>query len=709
MTRLLDSFDRARGDSDKDIHFALALGRLFDSIEQGEDLDEGTRLHLEEMEGEYLLPELVKNLEKWYGEEDDFESVQEALSLLENGIDDAVDSGWLQVATEYYYRLIRLKAGLSGHDASDEISQALNYLESHHVSVSSQFTTPIIEVVLSNLDDIESSEVVEWEQLIQDIASEHQSGNRFDREREYLRLLRRLKIKRGEGTAVVEESLIESYRSEADLAAADSDLRKSDILQSGVNECSEYMSDSTKREWKQEALKARRQGSQNELAELSIDDLDVDGSDALDLEEALHQEMEEVTQAYVDWFKDLKEDSGSGTYALYCLALSSRLIPDPNRLRLSTEEFVMSQLVQRQMISPEAHTYEVDPSEVDTIPRSYSHVVVSKMSSLGNALYRLIKEGHLSVTDFFALFRIGDSLSSDTEAFLVDALFDLFEDNHVQALFVLVPHLEGVIVDTLDSIGRPAYTIIEEGTQQQQLGGLFIEASGLFGNDYSMYLRYRYTSREGLNLRNRLSHGQLRYRNASYLNSVLTLFDIVKCMITLNTSAYLARFSIPNRALSPPTHYGQSTDLSLFTDLNRQIIGYGRSEDDHHIVVIRVNSLDEVTELFIDDGRIERYLIEGVGHSREELQNEIEQLREDHPTIPEEIDYTWLDQDDLLLEAIMEILEAEVDADSDSLKKEWLFEKAKERGIDESTANICLSRLEEEGEVEESEDTVSLR
>ncbi len=708
MVRLIDSLDTARGDPSKDIHFALELGRLFDSIAQGESLREDTRLHLEEMEGEYLLPDLVEHLEVWYREED-FEAAQEALTHLQAGFDDAVDNDWLQVATQYLHRLISLKAGLAGHEASDEMDQALDFLEHNHSQVSSQFVTPVIEIVLTNLDAVSPSDVASWEQLLEDIAASHRSANRFDQQREFLRLLRQLHVKQGDSTDDVEEQLIESYRAKANLAATDSRMRKSDILQSGVSECGPYMSDSTKREWKQEALQARRQGSQEELVELSLDDLDVDGLDGESLEEAAFEEMEEITQAYVDWFKDIEDTWGSSTYALYCLALSPSLIPDPNRIRLTTEQYVFTELAQRQIISPEAHTYSVDPSNVDAIPSSYSRAAATRMSTLGNALYRLMKEGHLSISNFIALFRIGDSLSPDTEAFLTDALVDLFDDNHVQALFVLVPHLEAVIVDTMESIGRPAYTITEQGTQQQLLGGLFIEDRDLFGSDYAMYLRYRYTSREGTNLRNRLSHGQLRYPNATYLNSVLTLFDIVKCLITLNSAPYLARFSIPNRTLSPSTHYNQTTDLSLFTDLNRQIIGHGRSEDDHTIVVLRENRHDEITECFVDNGGIDRYRIDGIGHTREDLQSEIDRLREDHPTIPQKIEYTWLDRGDLILEALMGLIEEEMDADTDSLSKEKLFEKAQTRGIDESTARFSLDQLEDNGEIDQSEDTVALK
>ncbi len=707
MARILDSWDTARGDPDKDIHFAIELRTLFDSLEQSEDLSEDTRIHLDEMEGEYLLPELVSNLDDWYTEED-FQSAREALTLLQEGIDDAFDNNWLQVAAQYYHRLICLKAGLQGHEVNDEAEQALDFLEENYPKVSSQFVIPIIEIVLKNTDDLSASELDNWDDLVDDIASYYHSKRQFDRSREFLRILYQLRDQRDDHTSDVEEELIQSYREEADKAETDSSLRKSDILQSGVNECAPYMNDQLKREWKQEALQARRQGTEEELVELSPDELDVDGIDGESLEEAVVQEMEDITQAYVDWFKDLKEISGSGTYALYCLALSPSLIPDPNRIRLSTEEYVFSQLVQRQIISPEAHTYSVDPSDVDTIPRSYRHTAMSKMSSLGNALYRLMKEGHLKATDFIELFSVGDSLTPDTEAFLTDALFETFDDNHVESFFILIPHLEAVIVDTLRSVGRPAYIITEQGTQQQLLGGLFIEYDDLLGSDYSMYLRFRYTSREGDNLRNRLSHGQLRYRNASYLNSVLTLFDITKCMISINISSYLARYSIPNRTLSPSTYYQKETDLSLFTDLNHQTIGYGRSADQHSLLVFREDRHDGVTEIFLDKGRIDRFRVEGVGLTREEIQTKIDGLREENPGIPDDIEYTWLDQGDIILQSILEIIEEETSSHSDPLDKKELFEQARSRGIDESTARFALTRLEESDEIEQSEETVSL-
>lgn len=266
-----------------------------------------------------------------------------------------------------------------------------------------------------------------------------------------------------------------------------------------------------------------------------------------------------------------------------------------------------------------------------------------------------------------------------------------------------MPHLEATIVDTLQSIGRPAYTIIDDGTQQQLLGGLFIDGSDLFGRHYAIYLRYRYTSREGMNLRNRLAHGQLRYRNANYLNTVQTLFDILKCLITLNSADYLNYFGIPQRTLSPTTQHDRETDLSLFTDLNKQIIGYGTSTEGHALVVMRENSHEDRTELFVDRGRIHRYRIDGTGLTRDEIRDEIDQLRDDYPNIPDTIDYTWLDQNDLILHTIMDVIDDQTAALADALSRHTIIEHAKVRGVDESTTRFALRRLEERGDITTTE------
>ena len=432
---------------------------------------------------------------------------------------------------------------------------------------------------------------------------------------------------------------------------------------------------------------------ETEMAEISVDDLP--GVDR----DALAEEMQRNTETIVDLFTRTTETFGSATYALYCLLLSQSVVPDPNRMRLNSEQFVMSQLAQRQVISPEAYTFSGDPVDVESIPDNDGHGAIASMTSLGNALYQLIKNGNITLVDIFRLIWSSDSLSPSTEAFLTDGLIELFDDSHPAALFILVPHLGATIVDTLESIGRPPHTVLPEKTRQQLLGGLFREAASLFGNHYAIYLRYRYTSREGMNLRNRLSHGQLRYQNSSYLSAVLTVYDILRCIVTINSATFLHQYGIPQRTLSPRSHFGSEPDLSLFTDLNKQIIGYGRSADSHSVVVLREELHENRTEVFVSRNVIHRWEIDEVEHERSELIDTVNDLQNDYTTIPEDIDWTWLDTDCLILHTLQEVIDATLNTPADTVARDQLFRLAQERGIDESTARMCLRMLEDRGKI----------
>lgn len=190
-----------------------------------------------------------------------------------------------------------------------------------------------------------------------------------------------------------------------------------------------------------------------------------------------------------------------------------------------------------------------------------------------------------------------------------------------------------------------------------------------------------------------------RRQNANYLNTFLTLFDTLKCLITLNSADYLNYFDIPQRTLSPSTQHNQETDLSLFTDLNKQIIGYGTSTNGHSLVVIRENGHEDHTEIFVDRGRIDRYLIDGTGLTRDEIWDEIDQLHDDNPNISDSIDYTWLHQDDLILHTITDVINDQTAAPADAPSRDTIIEHAKVCGIDDSTTRTALQRLEERGDI----------
>lgn len=223
-----------------------------------------------------------------------------------------------------------------------------------------------------------------------------------------------------------------------------------------------------------------------------------------------------------------------------------------------------------------------------------------------------------------------------------------------------------------------------------------------------MYLRWRHTNREGMNLRNRAAHGQLRYANANYLNAILTIYDIIRIMMQINSSAYLRVFGPPENALTAKTtNYGEEIDLSLYTDLNKQVIGYGEADDQHSFIVVRSHRNEDVIELFVEKGRVSRYEIGHLGLNEDEIRSRIGLLGSEYIEIPTDVEYTWL-TDQKVSDDLIEIIEDISDNESGEVQKESIFEQARTKGIDESTARMAFHQLEDGRDIEQSDDTVSL-
>ncbi|RJT04894.1 DUF4209 domain-containing protein [Halococcus sp. IIIV-5B] len=704
MGRLQHSLDNARNNPEKDFHLALELDRIFSELEQGEEINEDIDEEIAQIDDNINIFEIYNLVRKWRID-GEFQAVQDVLPLLQDGIDQALSDEWYNIVAEYHYLTINLKYGMSGHDADEEVKDTLSYLLDNRKNVSSSRVIRIIDLIRGNLGDVSDERKDEWVRLVEDGIEDSRSSNDFDTERSYLRKLHSLKINYGEDTKSIESDLIDTYRKEADWQEERSSLIKADVLRSGINEFGQYMGEEQEERWKKEALEARKKGTEEEMVEMDLENLpnvEYDG----DIMEDIYDEMDRNRDFIVESFKNLKYKYNS-TCALYHIIVSEALIPDVTRMRLNSEQFVLQNMISRKIISPEYNTLSTNPMDnTEDIPNNYGRKALSLMDPAASAFYQLIKEGHLTIRDFIVMLRVSNSLSSDKEAFLTEALCDLFDGNYIQSLFVALPHIEGAIVDSLGAVDRTAYTNMEHGTQQQNLGGLF-RMDDYFDEDYSTYLRWRYTSREGMNLRNRAAHGQLRYANAHYYNAILTMCDIIRVIMKINSSAFLRAFGPPETTLrAKATNYGEETDLSLYTDLNRRIVGYGESNDRHSFVVIRNHGNEDVIELFVERGKISRYKIGHFGLSEEEIRSRINLLGSEYIEIPSDVEYTWL-TDEKIMDDLLWIINDLSNGESDEVQKESVFERARTVGIDESTARMAFHELEDGGSIKQSEDAVS--
>lgn len=697
---LSDDYEQADHNPGKDIHFAFGLKRALNQIEENEELAPRTQDEVDEID-DLPLSELFDHLEEWY-KNSDFDEVQDALDILGNLIDNAKDRGWTRVVPVFYHRLIKLKAGLQGHDPQSEIQNAYSFLTEDYEDIPPNLIRAIIELVELNLDTLSDTEIRGWVSLCTDVAEEHEGDNQFSEERNFLSHAINLKQEIGDSVDDEQARLVESFDAEAEAQGKRSSLIHADVLERGLSRCAEFIDEEKKEEWKREALEARRDGIENEMAEIQLDD---------EIAEEVAEESQENTDRIVKWFERTAEVYESSTYALYCLLCSDGYVPSYEQAIKSEQGFVFPQLLQKQVTSPEGHAIAVNPSirnEDDDqirVPTGYPQNCLTMTQTLAGALYKLIDKRALSAHDFFTILDIAN-ISTSSRAYLIDATIDLYEQEYTQAYAISMPYFEGAIVDTLDNMGYSATALTEEGTQQSSFGGLLDQIAEEIDDEYWAYLKVRYTDGRGQNQRNRWSHGQFHYYQANFANASTLIFDILKTLIELNPTPYLAVFSLPSRTISTERRRRRGFDLSEYIDPELDVRAYGISDD----IAVIVAEADERTEFRVIRGStIQDYGFDEIDLSREEVNQQIDLLKSPAPNLPEDIELTWIETEEEIQDHIQRIIESLVNQGVDDCTRDRVVEVAQKYAITEGEAERAIDSLIDGDDIEETEVEIELK
>lgn len=696
---LSDDFEQAEQNPGKDIHFAFGIKRAFNQIEENEELSPRMQDEVDEID---LLPlsDLFDHLEEWYSNTD-FDGVQDALSILNDLIDDSKDDGWNRVVPILYHRLIKLKAGLQGHDPHDEIQNTHSFLASNYEDIPANLIRPIVELVELNLDCLSDAEIREWVSLCNDIAEKHEGNNQFSEERNFLSHAIKLKQEVGDDVGLEQGQLVESFDMEAEVQGKRSSMLRADVLERGLSRCAEFLDEEKKEEWKREALEARRDGAENEMAEMRLDE---------ETAEAIAEESQENTDRIVEWFEGTAEVYESSTYALYCLLCSDGYVPSYAQSIKSEQGFVFPQLLETRVTSPEGHAIAVNPSIRDEddseirVPTGYLQNILTMTQTLAGALYKLIDKRAISVYDFFRLLDIAN-ISVSSRAYLIDAIIDLYEQEYPQAFAISIPYFEGAIVDTLDNMGFSATALTEDGTQQSSFGGLLNQISDEIEDEYWAYLKVRYTDGRGQNQRNRWSHGQFHYYQANFVNASTLLFDILKTLIELNPTPYLAVFSLPSRTISTQSRRRRGFDLSEYIDPELEVRAYGVSED----IAVIVAESDQRTEFRVIRGNtFQDHGLSKTDMSRDEVERHIDLLKNPAPDLPEDIELTWIETADEIQDHIQRIIESIIDQGVENCTRNRVIEVAQKYAITEDEAESAIDSLVDSSDVEETDGEIEL-
>ena len=104
-------------------------------------------------------------------------------------------------------------------------------------------------------------------------------------------------------------------------------------------------------------------------------------------------------------------------------------------------------------------------------------------------------------------------------------------------MHILIPQIETVLRHVLEVRNMSAFKEKRQAIMVRELGGLLDieEIKQIIGLNFHKYIQIKYTDANGINLRNRISHGLLTKDDFSHANSFSLIYTIL-ILLTMSQS-----------------------------------------------------------------------------------------------------------------------------------------------------------------------------
>ena len=531
MTRLLDNLDRARASPEKEYHLTISLRNLLTQIKDGsidspeviaERLGDQTASPLFSAVYHHACWEILDEEAYARGAQPALQDYQEAFKI-------AKENEWPGIAILCLSEIVTLYGELNHqNELEDWLETATTFLES-------EYSEP--DVHLGNvgrlLDTIQDHRHTAPESTLHRVVDylydrvEHaRQQEAYVNEREFLDDLIELKSYLGENTVPEQVAIADSFEAEAKEKGQRSNMVRASVLSNAIDRCEEFVDNRRIADWKREVREANQAAFENEMAEITHEPTEEEV-------EELDEAIESMVETYEGWTERFDPPS-----AFKLLLTQKTFLPDLEASREIAEGSIISELITRSTISPEGDTVAIrNPrDDFDQRPANYSAMAQFIEKLLGSLLFRLISRGLLREHHFYRLIWDAHWLTIDDQAFLTDLVIAFFSQRYSEALHIGVARLEGVIARTLLHHDVPITKFEAGKSEQRSLGGLLREMRGTVDENFVSYLNYRYVDPAGMNLRNRVSHGQVRYGVAGFHHTLIALFDIFRSISEIENS-----------------------------------------------------------------------------------------------------------------------------------------------------------------------------
>lgn len=512
-----DKLEQVKINPEKDYHLKADICRIIRVIESESDYAEMVENELDELDTDHPIYLLIESLDTWVssGHEEFEAGINAALTALDDLYELALEEEWYSVASYSLLKSIEYREELGGFDPTDKFDEVLDFLNTHFFGDSDVSLGQLgthVEKMLDHLDAMDDDAINSLLDIIDNRAQHLKSDKQYMSERDFLDYQITIKNYLGEEIVDEQERLIETYSDEFEQKSSANSMIKADILERGVAKCQAFLPDEKENDWRLRIRELNKQAAE----EMPAIEHEVDVS-------------EDVSRI-IDHFKEVREENNSWqalANLLYAPVGHGNFEASLERMG----EAPAANIFSKNVLSPEGDSVGFEPGmnqEGERAPEGYMTELKVANHTLAVALNRLIDENLLSESDFYVVLTLIPGVSIQDEAFLTDALINLFEEKYAETVHLAIPRLESVTANVYQEMGKAVTKNQGQVYHQKGLGGLFGLIEEDISKNFGKYLQYRYTDTAGHNIRNRVAHGQIKYSAADFKLASTTLFDIFR-------------------------------------------------------------------------------------------------------------------------------------------------------------------------------------
>jgi len=485
-------------------------GRLPDEI----------RDEIAEIDCDHPLLTAVVGLSRWIEDETYRGGAELALTKLEEGFEIADQEGWPQLAATLLEEWLQLLVQLQ-HDETLEatVEEAIAFVRrADELAIGPTFD--ILDLIVEHPEAIPVAVVDDLLTFLEEQADGAREERDHDTCRKYWRYYLGTCRATDRSVDAAKDGIIESYHKQLEFLQGGQHAVRASVAHEAIKECVEWVDEATRAEWEQEHREANR-ASIDEMGEFSYQPPD----------EAI-EELDNALESIIAQFEELREERHT-VFAIKWLVNHDLVVPDPEPVDRGPG-VSFRDLVQSRTITSSGGSYSQDESGGDWSDL-YSVAVQHSHKVLQDLVYRLVNRGLLHEGDFFILFNRRGELRADTLAFLTDFIIAFFEDRGPAATHIGMAQLEAVIRSQMEEYGKSTLRLDPDTGElhPRSMTGLLGQLEEDVAESWMTYMRYRYTDLSGQNVRNKIAHGHLRYRQAQWGMGCILLFDMLRSFLEL--------------------------------------------------------------------------------------------------------------------------------------------------------------------------------